>query len=111
MKIQIDTEQKTIKIEEKVNLKTLFALLKSTFPVDWESYDLLTDTIINWNTPQIVFNQPTNIPNWSDLYVTGTDKYDLPSYTITTDGNTKFELFDLTNTYTGLTHIYNIELK
>ena len=50
MKIQIDTSEKTIKVEESVNLGKFIQALKDMLP-DWEKYSLDTQTIINWTNP------------------------------------------------------------
>ena len=52
MKIQIDTVEKTIKIEEKVNLGELFSYMEQLFPdLKWREFDLEVGTIINWINP------------------------------------------------------------
>ena len=53
MKIQLDTEQKTIKVEENVNLQELMAELKKRFPNgEWKEYQLtMGETIIGWPYP------------------------------------------------------------
>lgn len=65
MKLQIDTENKTIKIEEKVNLFDLMNKLQSLFPNDiWQEYTLESNTITNWINPvyispyQQIWNKP-----------------------------------------------------
>lgn len=54
MKLQIDTELKTVKIEGQVNLKEFTERIKTILP-DWEDYKLETNTVIqNWNNPFVV---------------------------------------------------------
>ena len=56
MKIQLDTELKTISIENDVNLKKLIEMLDKLLPKkEWEGYSLKTNiTINNWSSPYII---------------------------------------------------------
>ena len=55
MKIQLDTNTKTIKVEETVNIGELFELLKKMFPNgEWEDFGLETQTTINWTPNPII---------------------------------------------------------
>lgn len=55
MRIQLDTIDKIIKIEDKVNLKELFAFLDKILPnKEWEEFSLEISVINNWTTPTIV---------------------------------------------------------
>jgi hypothetical protein len=64
MKFQIDTENKTIKIEEKINAKELFDKLQKMFPKrEWEKYELLFEVINNWNSP-VIIDRWTNPYPW-----------------------------------------------
>ena len=40
MKIQIDTDNKTINIDSKVNIKELLDAIKTIFPNNWEEYNI-----------------------------------------------------------------------
>ena len=51
MKIQIDTENKVIKIEESVNLGDLMKSLKQMLPFSWEEFTLETTVINNFTNP------------------------------------------------------------
>ena len=53
MKIQIDTENKIIKVEGKVNLNEFFKVLKNLFPKnEWKEFEFETNTVIqNWAAP------------------------------------------------------------
>lgn len=52
MKIQLNTAEKTIKLEENIKLGELFSKLEEMFPeLAWREYTLETGTIINWTTP------------------------------------------------------------
>lgn len=56
MKLQLDTTNKTIKIEERINLKELFEVLSKLLPNnEWKEFDLETSTtIIGWHDPVVV---------------------------------------------------------
>jgi len=52
MKLQINTTEKTIKIEEQVNISELFDMLTKLFPNDeWKSYKLESAVITQWVNP------------------------------------------------------------
>lgn len=66
MKIQVDTNTKTIKVEKEVNLFEFMEFIKKIFPDgEWKEYNLFTETIINWSYP-IVYRSYPNwiIPTW-----------------------------------------------
>ena len=47
MKIQIDTDNKTIKLEDNISLNELFKKIKKLFPDnEWKEYKLETNTTI-----------------------------------------------------------------
>lgn len=50
MKIQLDTGNKIIKVEEKVNINELFEFLNKCLP-NWQEYSLETGSVIYWHTP------------------------------------------------------------
>ncbi len=66
MKIQINTEEKIIKIEDKVNLTELWDLLNKMFPDgEWREFSLETNTtIIEWQQPIVI-----NYPPYPNYYV------------------------------------------
>ena len=52
MRIQIDTTNKTVRIEEQVKLPELFSLLKKMLPNDeWKAYSLEQAAITYWANP------------------------------------------------------------
>lgn len=55
MKIEINFEEKIIKVIEKVNFKRLMKFVK-TLP-DWEQFEVDTSTTVNWGNP-IVIERP-----------------------------------------------------
>lgn len=66
MKIQIDTTEKIIKIEEKVNINDLMEMIKKLLPNDeWKNYSIEVITIQNWNNPYYIKDwcYPTYSPN------------------------------------------------
>ena len=57
MKIQLDTENKEIKVEETVNLGELTETLEKLLPNgEWKKFKLNTQTKINWSP------NPINVP-------------------------------------------------
>ena len=51
MKLQIDTTEKVIKVEEQVNFGELVKVLNKLLPKgEWKTYKLETNTVINGNT-------------------------------------------------------------
>jgi len=50
MKLQLDTSEKVIKVEEQVNFGELVKTLNKLLPKgEWKTYKLETNTVINWN--------------------------------------------------------------
>jgi hypothetical protein len=56
MKLQLDTENKTIRLESKVSLKEFMEVIKKLLPNnDWQEFSLETNvTINNWSNPIII---------------------------------------------------------
>jgi hypothetical protein len=48
MKIQIDFDNKVIKLESNVNLKEFYDKIKTILD-NWQEFSLHTNTVINWN--------------------------------------------------------------
>src|ERR1035437_5439624 len=62
MQLQIDTENKTIKFDEPIELSELFDTLNRLFPDNtWKDYKLEHSLITNWNNP-IIIERIINIP-------------------------------------------------
>lgn len=60
MKIQLDTTNKTIKIEEHVKISKLIEVLKQMLPSDWKNFTLETNTTISyWNSPIVIKEYPS----------------------------------------------------
>ena len=50
MKLQLDTKNKTVKVEENVNLEEFLKVMKKMFLGDtWKEFTLETNTIINYS--------------------------------------------------------------
>jgi hypothetical protein len=60
MKIQIDTEAKTIKLEGQVSLAEFVEKIKKLFPENaWKDYKLEANTVIqNWTNPIVIREYP-----------------------------------------------------
>jgi hypothetical protein len=59
MKLQLDTENKIIRIEESVNLDEFYTMIKKLFPNDlWKKFKLETNVISNWTSPIIIKEYP-----------------------------------------------------
>ena len=68
MRLQIDTSNKTIKLDEDVNLGDLMEALNRLFPTkDWKEYKLQTNTVINnWCNPIRIVDWP----GWNPFPIT-----------------------------------------
>lgn len=59
MKLQLDTTNKTVKVEENVKVIDLINILKKMLPNDWEHFTLETHTEITyWRDPIIIKERP-----------------------------------------------------
>lgn len=99
MNLQIDTEKKTIKLEEDVNLGKLFEVLEMLLPNErWREYKLLYGGITHWADP-IIYQPYVGSPNpdkpfWEQPWCT--------SGTITTSSGTT-TIYNNANTVIGCT--------
>ena len=76
MKIQIDTEQKAIRLESNENLGEFIAKVKLLFPEgEWKSYTLETNVSFMWSNP--ITWEPYQTYPWYNPY---------PYTTLTTGG-------------------------
>lgn len=76
MKFQIDTQEKSIKVEgNAINLHQLTKFLKKNFPKgDWKKYSIESGVITNWIAPYYYDWQIQLWPTTNPFYVdTGTD--------------------------------------
>jgi len=79
MKFQLDTKDKTIKVEGTVNLEELFEVLKKILPNgEWKQFSLESNTTITWVNPITIpyypYYPPLPYPWWQ------------PSITYSSDG-------------------------
>jgi hypothetical protein len=86
MKLQLDTTNKIIKIEEVINLGEFMEMLENLLPCDkWKEFKLETQTVINWNNPIIIepYYPKPSIPWYDQPWIT----YDANGTTINYDLN------------------------
>ena len=106
MRLQIDTTQKTIKVEGNVNLLDLVETLERMLPDGvWKTFTLETDVQIIWSNPiQLV-------PTWP-YYPWWTAPATIPYYagTTTSAGYTLTDENGDSLTYTLAQGTYNIEI-
>jgi len=80
MKIQLDTVNKTIKIEDDVELKELIKVLEKLLPKGlWKEYTLEANTVIqNWSQPIIIEKRTPYYPTpiWFSVNKTDPHKYE-----------------------------------
>lgn len=103
MKIQLDTENKTIKVEEAVSLGELTETLKRLLPNgEWKSFKLETHTQINWTPNPIVIKEYPRYRTypWWGIQTGATEHH-------TYSGSPSVNIN--TNDYTMLNGVYNIE--
>jgi hypothetical protein len=68
MKIIIDTEQKTINLEQEINLGELYEYLMQLFPNGlWKEFKLVPTILTNWVNPIIIPQQPYIQPYHPDI--------------------------------------------
>ena len=65
MKLQLDTTNQLIKVEETVNLGELTEVLERLLPYGkWKEFKLETQTVINWNNPIVIEPYRPYTPTW-----------------------------------------------
>ena len=104
MKLQLDTKEKCIKIEESVNLEELFETLNKLLPnQEWKAFTLETNTTIEWTSP-------ITIP-WYPYYPTDPYPWWRPSITYSGGyvGETG-ERIATADSYSLAEGVYNIEI-
>lgn len=78
MKIQIDTDNNILTIEDSVNLGDFIEFLNKLFPnEEWRKFKLEVKVIQNWTNPIIIEREK---PSWSNtqpwITYSGHDKFD-----------------------------------
>ena len=91
MKLQIDTQAKSIKIENDIKLSVLISNLKKMFPNnEWKNFTLVTNTIIeHWSSPIIIKEYPRRYPYEYPWYNHGDQACELKSGTYNVDLSNK----------------------
>ena len=72
MKLQLDTKNKIIRLEDKVSLKDLVTTLERLLPKkEWQMFTLETNTVIQgWSTPIYIREyKPLTYPWYNSPYV------------------------------------------
>lgn len=116
MKIQIDTEKKTIKIESSILAKELFKGLDKLFPnKEWKEYTLETNTtIVGWTNPFYV-NYPFHYPSypWYQVATAGTSTTSnlCGTTTTTTNHNGESTCVSINTAYNDPNHVFNVDLS
>lgn len=65
MKLELDTTNKTIKINEEVNLKEFIKVIDKLLPNKiWYDYTLFTNVVINWSNPVTIINPIRPVYPW-----------------------------------------------
>lgn len=79
MKIQLDTTNKTIKVEDNIKMGEFINQIKKFLPNGlWKEFTLETSTIINWSNPIVIepytpkYPYPWIYPTWQ-TYTAGSD--------------------------------------
>jgi hypothetical protein len=98
MKLQLDTTNKTIKVEGSVNLNELFDALRKLLPQgEWKEFSLEANTTIVWTNPITiqpwVYPYYPTYPWWNSPVITceaGTGK--LPDYNGSTQDSVQYSL-------------------
>lgn len=121
MKLQLDIVNKTIKLDESVNLGNFAEVLYKILPNDWKDYKLEINLIINWQTPIYVdrWVNPTWYPWWGSItsISAGTGgSINSADFTVTNDqGNGNFTITGITNCdgikVSDSNGIYNLEVN
>lgn len=103
MKLQLDTENKTIKLENVVNVKELIDILKKLLPNgEWKNFTLETNVAIYWSN--LIYIEPYKIhPTYPWYGTTGTVKYD-------NNNNSDITNINQNVPYTLTEGLYNIEI-
>ena len=73
MKLQLDTTNKLIKVEETVNLGEFTEALERLLPDGkWKEFKLETSTVINWSNPIVIepYRPYNPYPWWQQSWIT-----------------------------------------
>ncbi len=96
MKLQLNTTDKTVTLEEAVKIGDLTDILEKLLPGEWKTYTVNTNTSINWGNPIIIREYPKypSYPYWwnSPIYSTNTGNVEAWSNNSITNGKGIFNL-------------------
>lgn len=65
MKLELDFDNKIVKLTDKINFKELKDLLEKILP-NYEEWEIDTNTNINWSSPIIIKESPYRPQPWWD---------------------------------------------
>lgn len=87
MKLQLDTLQKTIKVEGTVSLLELVETLERLLPNNvWKTFSLECGATIIWSNPFPIYPLWPYYPWWTaPIYTAGTGLVNSPNYTLTNE--------------------------
>jgi hypothetical protein len=109
MRLQLDTKNKTIKVEEDVNVEEFLKVIKRMFPGDsWKEFTLETNTVIYYS-PWITwdYQYPYCPQGTGSPYPWYTWQSDTSSISINTDAGIDGR-HTLTTNYTLVDGVYNV---
>ena len=58
MKLQIDTNAKTIKVEGLVNFNDLIKTVQNLLPLEWQNYSIESGSVIYWPSYPVIIYDP-----------------------------------------------------
>ena len=117
MKVQIDIENKIVRIEESVNLEVFFTEIKRLLSFRWKEFTLEVTVIKEYTNPIVIEPYTTPLPDYPNPI---TPSIPSPSYPnpYTTPDYPQYPWFTYCSTVTGtdqnmelVNGVYNIELK
>lgn len=113
MKIQLDTTNKVIKLENSINLGELVKNLEKILPkAEWKQFTLETNTVINnWNSPVIIREYPQYPHRWDWPWVSSTtENYMSGSSLHSKDLSSNALKLSLKSDYKLQAGVFNVEL-
>lgn len=104
MKLQLDTENKTIKLESTVELAKLVETLESLLPNGkWKEFTLQTNTTITyWQNPIVIEKYVSPRPYWQPWY--------RPYYTASNKSNADYKVSPGSHSMQLKSGVYNVEV-
>lgn len=95
MKLQLDTDKKTIRIDGNVELKELLESLEKLLPKGlWKEFTLENNPLIHWESPIII--QEKHIPYWpTPIWINTPTVMPLKNYEVFCSNNLKSGTFNI----------------